>query len=526
VKRRALVAALALLLAACVQDDGRRFDPLRSLTEMTEDQEREIGIQFDREIRRAVPVVEDPIVVGFVNGLGQSMVSQIEPQPFLYRFRVILDPSLNAFAVPGGFVYVHSGTILAAGSVDELAAVLGHEIGHVKGRHIARMQEKLAIPSMLTTLAAIAAGVAAKSPVVLMAGQGVNVAMQLQFTRQFEAEADQLGMNFMARSGYDPHEMSKFFERIVLAQGPNQIEVPPYLYSHPDVKERIDVVNRTAPTIPITGHRAPGIEDEFEHVQARLSTLVARGRTTLPPETGPVDRAVVDEALAAAEKRVAAGDTAAAEGILAALEAAQPNDPRVPYRRGELAEAEGRYPEAVAAYRRTLRLDPTRSQVLYRLGVASKRAGNRVDAVYYFEAASARFAAKSALQKKAEFEVEKLTFPPIVNAGLADGEKSKSAETVVGATRDRFGPSDPRVVWWAKVNPRWLASERLEKLHVRWRDPSGSVFDETAAEQVGKPYVGSTLALTRAARARPGRWTAEAAIEDDVIDRRTFDLAP
>jgi len=464
-----------------------------------------------------VPVVQDPIVVGFVNEVGQALVAQIEPQPFLYRFRVILDPSLNAFAVPGGFVYLHSGTILAAGSIDELAAVLGHEIAHVKAHHIARMKEKLAIPTMLTTLASIAAGVAAGAPEVMAAGQGVNVAMQLSFSRELEAEADRLGMGFMARGGYDPMEMTKFFERVLLEYGARPGELPPYLFSHPDVKERIEIANRAAPGTRVTGTRPPGIDAEFAAVQERLARLVARRRTSLPPEAGPVNRAAVEEGLAAAEKKIAAGDVSGAEAVLAGLERAQPNDPRIPFRRGELAEQDARFPDAIDAYQRTLRLDPTRAQVLYRLGVAAKADGRRAEAVTAFESAAARFAEGSALQRKASFEVEKLTFPPVVDAGLASDLEMREAPP-----GERFGAADARVVWWAKVNPRYLA--QTGKLAVRWRDPGGAVFEQSEVEEVGKPFVAGELALGAAARARPGRWSVEALIEDDVIDRRSFTL--
>jgi len=466
-----------------------------------------------------VQVLEDPIVVGFVNEIGQGLVTQIEPQPFLYRFRVILDPSLNAFAVPGGFVYLHSGTVLSAGSVDELAAVLGHEIAHVKAHHIARMKEKLAIPSMLTTLASLAAGIAAGAPEVMAAGQGVNVAMQLSFSRELETEADRLGMGFMARGGYAPSEMTKFFERVLLAYGERPGQLPPYLFSHPDVRQRIEVANRALPAMRVTGLRPPGVDVAFAAVQERLAMLVARGRTSLPPATGPRNRAAVDEGLAAAEKRRAAGDAGGADAILAGLEHAQPDDPRVPFRRGELAEQDGRFADAIDAYQRTLRLDPTRAQVLYRLGMAAKADGRRAEAVTAFESAAARFTPGSALAHDASFEVEKLTFPPVVEAGLA-----RDPQTRAPVPDERFGAGDARVVWWAKVNPRYLA--QTEKLAVRWRDPSGALFEQSEVDEVGKPVVAGVLELAAAARARPGRWRVEALLEGDVIDRRSFTLEP
>ena len=103
---------------------------------------------------------------------------------------------------------------LIAGSVDELAGVLGHEIGHVKGRHIARLQEETAIPNLLANLAGILATAATGEPGFVMAAQGVNVALQLQYTRELEDEADHIGSIFMARAGYEPIGMVRFFERI------------------------------------------------------------------------------------------------------------------------------------------------------------------------------------------------------------------------------------------------------------------------------------------------------------------------
>ena len=108
-----LIGVATALLLGCVQEDGRRFNPLRELTEISADDERELGRKFDREILRHVEVIDDPIVAGLINDLGQSIVRQIEPQPFIYRFRVINDDELNAFAVPGGYIYFNSGTLLS-----------------------------------------------------------------------------------------------------------------------------------------------------------------------------------------------------------------------------------------------------------------------------------------------------------------------------------------------------------------------------------------------------------------------------
>jgi len=526
--RLVLAARVALLLAVtlggCVQDDGSTFDPIKQWTEVTVDEEREAGMEFDREIRKVAVVIDDPLVVGFVNDLGQDIVRTIEPQPFIYHFRVILDPRLNAFAVPGGYVYIHSGTILAASSVEELAGVMAHEIGHVKGRHIARLQEKLAIPSLLASLAGMAAAVAAKQGGALVTAQAINVAMQLQFTRELEAEADDLGLTFMSRSGYDPRGMAHFFERIAAEERPGAIEIPPYLYSHPALPERIRAVEAALPSLHVQGKPPPEMQPNFDEAQLRLLQLVESQRTSFAQGKATADRAAGDAALLQAEKRVAEGDVSGAIAFLGRAETTQADDPRLPFRRAELLEQAGRNDEAIAAWRQTLRLEPTRAQVLYRLGLACKTRGERHRAVFYLEQAESRFGAGSELRKKASWEVEKLTFPIVDRAGLADGVDSKGADTGAGFSRESFTTADAKAVWWARLHGRYWEDKYLDKLTVRWRDPTGAVHTAGAIEEEGKPLVVASLPIAGDAALEPGTWTVEAVFEGDVVDRRTFEI--
>ncbi len=527
-RRLRLAAHAVLLLAAtlggCVQDDGSTFNPIKQWTEVTVDEEREAGMKFDREIRKVAVVIDDPLVVGFVNDLGQDIVRTIEPQPFIYRFRVILDPRLNAFAVPGGYVYIHTGTILAASTVDELAGVIAHEIGHVKGRHIARMQEKMAIPSLLASLAGMAAAVAAKQGGALVTAQAVNVAMQLQFTREFEAEADDMGMTFMSRAGYDPRGMAQFFERIEAEERPGAIEIPPYLYSHPALPDRIRAVEAALPTLHVQGKPPPEMQTELDEAQLRLLQLVESQRTSFAQGKATADRAAGDAVLVQAEKRVAEGDVGGAIALLARAETTRADDPRLPFRRAELLEQIGRNDEAIVAWRQALRLEPTRAQALYRMGLACKARGDRHRAVFYLEQAESRFGAGSELQKKAAWEVEKLTFPVVDRAGLADGDDSKGGDTGAGSSRESFTTADAKAVWWARLHGRYWEQKYLDKFTVRWRDPSGAVYTAEPIEEEGKPLVVARLPIAGDTALTPGTWTVEAVFEGDVVDRRTFEL--
>jgi predicted Zn-dependent protease len=522
----ALLWVAALPFVGCVGPDGEPVNPLKKLigTEVSVEQEREWGYQFDQEIAKKVTLIDDPIVVGFVNDLGQDIVRGIEPQPFIYRFRVILDPTLNAFAVPGGYVYIHSGTILAASSLDELAGVVGHEIGHVKGRHIARMQEQMAIPQLLAGIVGMGAAVAAKNAGPAVAAEAVNVAMQLKFSREFEAEADDMGMTFMSRAGYDPHGMAHFFEKIEAEERPGSIQIPPYLYSHPALKDRIQSVETEAPTLRIHGSPPADLAAEMPEAQLRLTELIEAQRTSFAQSTAPVDHAAGDAVLAASGGRAIEGDLNGAIAVLAAGEKTVPGDPRIPFREGELLEMAGRRPEAIAAYRRTLRLDPTRAQVLYKMGLACKANGERHRAVFYLEQAERRFGEKSELQKKAAHEVEKLTFRVVTTAGLADGSEARAADTAAGFSREAFQTSDSEAVWWAKVHARYYSNDLLKKMTVRWIDPSGAVHAETPVELRGRPDVVARLPIRPDGGIQPGVWTAEALFEGDVVDQRTFSI--
>jgi predicted Zn-dependent protease len=540
-RRLALAAAAACLLAPAPAD---AVNPLAALTGVSVEQEREIGWDFDRQIRAVIPIVDDPIVTEFVDDVGQSLVRELGAQPFAYRFRVVAHRELNAFAVPGGYVYLHTGTILGAGSLSELAGVLAHEVGHVKGHHYARMREQTALPELLTTLAGVAAAAATGEPGVAIAALGANVALQLRFTREFEAEADELATTFVTRAGYDPHGIVRFFERIVALDRPDEIRIPPYLYSHPDVTERIAVVTAAADALPPAPPPSPELEERFHTVQARLAVLVDSERTTLPgavPTSTPATREESDALRSRAEARLREGDREAALALFAEAERIDPADPRAPFRRGEILEEAGRRTEAIDAFRRVLRLDPSGAALHFRLGQAYKALHDELRALFHFEQAAWRFTPNSAPALRADWERVKLVFPIVVESGFADGEPSRAADTPFGLSRDAFGPDARRVVWWGRVAPRFEAfarglrvrhtdsrgvvvKEQTYPVRVRWSDPSGRVVHEGAVERPARGLFAATLELPVPRTA--GAWTAELVLDGDVVDARGFRVAP
>jgi predicted Zn-dependent protease len=520
--RRALLvlSAAALLGAACA---SRGFDPLGKVAEVSEDDERSLGAQVDEAIRAQIPLIDDPVVIGFVNELGQRIVAGIEPQPFVYRFRVIPASTLNAFALPGGYLYFHSATILQAASIDELAGVMGHEIAHVKAHHYARGTEKTFWPSMLARAAGIAAAVATGEPGFAAAAEGANVALQLKYSREYETEADELGAVFMSRAGFDPSGMGRFFERIVAAEIPGGIYIPPYLYSHPDLEQRIAGVKQRGATLRVTGAPDPELEASFRDAQARLALLIAIGRTSLQGAP-PYDRTRSDPLLERANAAASAGHIEEALAVLDQAERAQPDDPRLPFRRGELLEASGRTRAAIAAWRRALALDPSVALAYYHLGNACKAVGDRHDAAYYFEQAERRFKPGGAFQRRAQLALQTLSYPPVTAAGLADGRAGEGADTVAGGARETYRRGDGEFVWWARVDDRYGGLRK--HVRVRWSDPNGATVQDSLAEALPNSHVAAHLALADSLRERYGVWQVEAVLGGQVIDRRSFSYQP
>lgn len=530
-RQRVAAALVAGSLALSCAGDPRAggdpaWNPVRQFTETSEDQERDLGMKFDDEVSKHLALVDDPVVLAFVHDLGNEVLRRIPQQPFYYRFRVVQDPQLNAFAVPGGYVYLHTGTILAAGSVDELAGVMAHEIGHVKGRHYARMREKAAIPDLVAAVAGIGAAMATQHSGAAVAVQGANEALKLQFTRDFENEADQLGIDYMSRAGFEPTGMARFFERIVEAEKKRDVpgfRVPPYLFSHPEVEDRIVTVSTLGPRSRPQTPADPSYAIRLREVQARLSVLTDAKRRSMRQALAPRTPAG-DAALAEANRYVAEGFSDRAIAALEAAESIAPADPRLPYRRAEILEQAGRSAEAIAAWRRTVDLDPQQAQVLYRLGLAYKLAGDPRNAVFYLDQAARRFGERSELRKEARFEAFKLTFRPFEKSGLADGSAAGEADTVAGSSRERFSRGDEKAVWWGRLNPRY--SDHVDDLHARWRDPSGAVRREAPLDVLSKPIFVSEFPLRASDDVAAGDWSVEILLEDDVLERRSFAVVP
>jgi predicted Zn-dependent protease len=208
---------------------------------LTIEKEKQIGEEFLMELQQYIPLVEDPFITSYLNRLGQKLVTQMGPQPFKYRFFIIDDPSMNAFAVPGGYVFITTGMIRQTEREGELAGVLAHEISHVYARHMSKTMEKARITNIATLIAGMASiflGGALAQP-LLMGSMAAGQSAMLKYSRDFEWEADSLGFKWMMKAGYNPRDMMSIFRKLNKQRWFEGGKIPVYLSTHPDVDSRL-----------------------------------------------------------------------------------------------------------------------------------------------------------------------------------------------------------------------------------------------------------------------------------------------
>lgn len=233
--------------------------------------ERRIGEAIMRDMRLHDPdFVDDAEVTTYLNALGIRLVANSQDVRQDFEFFLIKDSTLNAFAMPGGYIGVHTGLIVAAQSESELAAVLAHEIAHVTQRHMARMASR---EGQLSTamLAAMALAILSRNSQMGSAaatiGQASAITAQIGFTRDFEREADRLGFLTLEKSNFDPRAMPAFFLRLQKAGRLYENNAPAYLRTHPVTSERIADAENRIQGLP---YRQTPDSLDFQLVRAKL----------------------------------------------------------------------------------------------------------------------------------------------------------------------------------------------------------------------------------------------------------------
>ena len=204
------------------------------LSSIGDNEEVSLGQQIDSQIQQEVRISRDPAANALVRRLGQILVPTSDRPNIPYTFRVVDDTNLNAFATMGGFVYINTGTIAAADNVAQLASVIGHEMGHISGRHSLEQMKQMAIAQGIATIAGVADD--------RLVGIGVNLALRLPNSREAEFDADRRGLLNITKSGFAARAMPAFMQKLTRSGGGG---APAFLSTHPATADRISALNQS-----------------------------------------------------------------------------------------------------------------------------------------------------------------------------------------------------------------------------------------------------------------------------------------
>lgn len=357
-----------------------------STAALSPEMERRLGDRVMREIRRDPDYVPDPLLSDYLNEIGYKLIEAARRQHVAgstsassFQLFAVRDPAINAFALPGGYVGVNTGTLVATDSESELASVLGHEIGHVLQRHIARGIDKqgesmwIALASILLAgLAATKSGDAAQA--LAVGGQAAAVSHQLSFSRSAEREADRVGFTLLTGAGYDPDGMPDFFRRLQRVTNIADTGViPGYARTHPLTGERIADMADRARGLP---HPRQPRRPEFGFAKARARVLqetsnsayidvrnAMQSQLTSAPDAPVEKRAALWYGIAFANQRVGKLDEAEqalleARRLYGNIPGITSGSPDLDVTAIELARAHNRVPEALTLSRAALKAYP------------------------------------------------------------------------------------------------------------------------------------------------------------------------
>jgi Zn-dependent protease with chaperone function len=270
-----LVLSLGLLAAK-----GAKKLPKPGFNLFSQDQDVQMGKEYAQQIEQQMVVINNKQLTDYINRVGQRLVNQgglREYGDYPYNFKVVQEDSINAFALPGGPMYVHTGLIAAAENEGQLAGVLAHELSHVALRHgtnQASKQQMIQLPAMLA--GAVAGGSLTGQLAQLGIGLGMNSVL-MKFSRGAESDSDLLGMHAMARAGYNPIDMARFFEKLEAEMGGDPGKVAQFFSSHPNPGNRVKAIEEQIQFLPRQSVRSP--EGDIEQMRKIVGGLPKQPKT-------------------------------------------------------------------------------------------------------------------------------------------------------------------------------------------------------------------------------------------------------
>ena len=416
--RRQKLSSWLLVTCLFITGCASYRSPLPSVSGPSEDEETRISREFRREAKKHFSYINNPEIERYIERIGQRILSAMGPQPFDYRFFVVADPQLNAFAVPGGSVFFYSGLIERAKSTAEIAGVMGHEIVHIKGRHMARHSgpDAISLLSLVGMLLLARSGSGAQAAGVV--GQAVSATRQIAYSRQLEMEADTLGVRYMTAAGYDPAGSLGFLKTLDQERSLNPIDLPAYMMTHPVTQERVanvqlvirslgdvqtkteglDQLKKIQVLIRLARQETDKVIDEFQKrvaqapsdsVTLHLLALAQHHKGQLPQAKANYEKALnlnsEDPGLYRDLGRLYTdfGDFSAARAMLDQASSVEPKEPLNYLYLGELLEKQNDLRAAAGAYLNAHQLSPLWDKPPARLGIIYGNLDRLGDAYYY-----------------------------------------------------------------------------------------------------------------------------------------------
>jgi len=248
----------------------------QSAVGITIKEEEELSREFQKLIFREYALIRDPVIVKYVNKIGQKILAVMPPQPFAYHFYVIKEDVYNAFATPAGHIYVNSGLIAAMDNEEELAGIIAHEISHVASRHISQKIERSKKVN-IATLAGVAAGIflgaggaAAAANAVTIGSMAAGQSIMLAYSRDDEIQADQRGLDYLYKAGYSATGLMSILKKIRSVQWFGSEQVPTYLMTHPASEDRLAYIDTWQDS-----HAKPDVQTDPYEFRRAHTCLVA-----------------------------------------------------------------------------------------------------------------------------------------------------------------------------------------------------------------------------------------------------------
>ncbi|NLJ26796.1 MAG: M48 family metalloprotease [Deltaproteobacteria bacterium] len=356
-------------------------------------EEKELGEKILQQIREKLPLIEDGEILTYVQSVGNRVSKQVGTTSYQHNFFVVDQPVPNAFAVPGGNIFIYRGLIEMMSSEGELASILAHELAHIQARHIHRRLEESKILNV-ATIAGLVAGIllGGSSPevsrAVVMGSMAGAKSFELKYSRENEEEADQLGFRYLCAAGYPPDDMANIMQKMAQGNWSTSSKIPSYLSTHPALGERVQYLRDLASQQrKKTGSKvsSSGNQGDFPIMQAALIAEYGDPRVALDRFEGDAQKGKTVALYGLGRFYLRQGKVKEAIPL---LQQAARQDSASPFILSTLGSAyieEGRLMEARRVLETALLLEPSASIVHFRLAMVLQEMGQKDAALEHLQ---------------------------------------------------------------------------------------------------------------------------------------------